>query len=770
MINNNSNMQRPGATDRTRSEEHFQVFLARVLTVDYERKVCTLLDERSGMTFKNVNVFPANASSFESTDIQMPEEGSTCLAVPIFFDAGYSQVAILTWVVQDTNRAQDAIAVRGMEHVEGWNERKRGTYRKAYPGQKTVSNASGYTERIDEGWDKSAKDLSRDKLDADRRQWTRITGRTVSYDDAGVTFSGAVNRPGASDIAPRTLPDGSTEAVVYLQPGAQLHDRYLSGMRDVIAFSEHTQRIQEFALDYPLPYEVLETDLLDTVLGTNADPWQRTQVTQTGDISHDDQTYLIDQKADHPTDRSLRAVGSTTAEGPTPRRRGFIIEKTEGTLVGYNRFDTANYGKVLKPTLFPHTRDGRFGAEIESGYLPVVDSADHVEARLAASCYSVRFPHEYNTTRWDVTKEGFVSFEIGSTLPQENILEHFAGNYEHPHGAGRSIEGHLVGSMKLVIGKNRDEEDALDIQALGQMVLRLGADDSSLPDDGRGVYTQERGQSDRVTPRDLQYWSEAKLTPGDAGDLEQKTGAENVSLRAAFDGGSVLRFGARNPSAKRRHLVNGYKDAVGLEAWAVGDPQRIDSKSAGRPSYGAGDSLYRFDHDGFTLADAGKPRLASFPYAASEAAPLDLDRHGLSLDFHAVRDVLLRLGANPDSGQSLLMDLGGGMVLAIGKDKQSRSVTASLDGGAEITIGSNAEGKALRLELDGDVDIYIKGNLHRYVTGDIIDECTTYRQIVKTDHVTTCQKKIDVALARHTTEAPDIVNSQGLTDAVDENS
>ena len=126
--------------------------------------------------------------------------------------------------------------------------------------------------------------------------------------------------------------------------------------------------------------------------------------------------------------------------------------------------------------------DGRFGADVSSGYDTVQDSDMHAEARLAASCYSIRFPYEYNTTRLDVTKEGFTSIEIGSTIPKEN--NQFGGDYEHPHGAGRSLELHAVGSIKAVIGKNRDEEEAIDLQALGQVVMRLGADDTSLPTRG----------------------------------------------------------------------------------------------------------------------------------------------------------------------------------------------------------------------------------------------------------------------------------------------
>jgi hypothetical protein len=754
IINDNSRMYRPGITDRTREEEQFQVFLGRILTVDHERIVCTLEDLRTKTTYQNVSVWPANSNSFESTDVQMPEEGATCLCVPLHYDGGFSQVAILSYTLQETLRAMDAIAMRPMEEVGVYNQRRRGTYRKAYQGQKTVSMASGYTEKVDEGWDKQARDLSRDYLNTYRREWTQTTSRKVNYTDAGVSFSGQVHRPDADSLVACILPDGSKEFISYLQPGAKLEDRYNSGKQDVTAFVEHTTKVQEFALDYPVPVEILQSDLLDTILGTVSDPWQRTQIKQTGDISHDDKTFLIQQDADHPYSRSHKPVGSTTAEGATPQRKGFMIEHTEGTLVGYNRFDKVTYGKVLKPVLFPATKAGRFGSDVESGYLPVEDSNDHVEARLAASAFSMRFPYEYNTTRWDVTKEGFMSFEIGATLPKENIK--WAGDYEHPHGAGRSLEGHLVGSLKMVIGKNRDEEDSIDIQALGQTILRLGADDASLPSDGREVSTQMRSQADAIQARTLQYWKKAKLNPGDAGDLESKTGAENISLRMGLDGGVVARFGARNPTSKRRHLMNGYQDGQGQQI--ASGSSRKDSRSAGRPTYGTGDDIYRF-HD---LTQVGSPQVSMLPYNWSGQPMDDMDKHGLSADLHFVRDVLLRIGANPASGQSLMLDLGGGMVLGIGKDKQGRSITASLDGGAEIVIGQNNEKKGLRLEINGDVDMTVKGNMHQHITGDYILEATTIRAIAKTDCVLTAQKIIEAALTRHTTEAPEIIHNQGL--------
>jgi len=146
-----------------------------------------------------------------------------------------------------------------------------------------------------------------------------------------------------------------------------------------------------------------------------------------------------------------------------------------------------------------------------------------------------------------------------------------------------------------------------------------------------------------------------------------------------------------------------------------------------------------------------------------------MDSHGQSLDLHAVRDILLRVGANPDSQQSILIDTAGGLVFDLGTDTYGRSVTGALEGGVEITIKANKQGKAIRLQIDGDIDITHSGNLQYYCSGDVITEATARREITKTDKVETQQKKISASLVRDTTEAPDIVNNQGLY-VSDENS
>ncbi len=782
-VRDNSNRYVPSELSRGRTEIQYELFLGRVLSVDQERVCLTIEDIRDNTVYKEVNIFPAEASSVEATVVQMPEQFSTCVCCHLMYQQGFSQIAIISWVTSSVTKALDSIATRPISGtvIQGLSNRLRGTYRKAWPGQKTSSYTGGYTDKLDAGWDRSGSDYSRDRLDTDRRTWTQITGRRVGYSDAGVQFKGAVNRPNATPLVPVQLPDGTFEYVAYLAPGSQPTDRYISGKQDVIPFAESTELTQEFTLDYPLPAELLQTDLFDTLLGTTESPWAHTSIgalTVSGEsaavtIKADDQTYLINQTSDHPFDTTQPVLGPTTNEGMTPQRRAFIMEKVAGTLVGYNRFDKVTYGNVLKPVLFPYTSQGRFGADVDSSYLAVKDTANHDEARLAASVLAIRFPYEYNTTRFDVTKEGFTSLEVGATLPKENNL--FGGGYEHPHGAGRSLEAHFVGSVKTVIGKNRDEEDAIDVQALGQAVIRLGADDTALPNARRSVQTQIRSKGDAVADRQLQYWtaSGVKLNPGDSGVNMagyNKTGAESVSLRGAFDGGAVLRLGARNPAALRRHLVNGYMDAQGVTPYAVSDPARIDSHSPGRPNYGAGDSKYQF-HD---LTVAGKPTLNMSPYntptwqALGTPVPANpslpnsaMDQHGLSFDFHSTRDVLFRLGANPTSGQSLLVDSAGGLVLGIGKDKQGRSLSATFDGGVQLTIQANNGNKALQIELIGDIDIVHKGHLQYLCTGDMVTECTTLRHTSKLDTITTQQKNISASLTRHTIEAPDIVHNQG---------
>jgi hypothetical protein len=749
-------------SDRTRSDEQYTLFLVKVKRVDYEQKTITITDKRTDKDYET-KLFPVNSSSTDITDGVMPNKGSLGLGVFLESRGSYTEAAVVCWVLSDAARGMDAIATRPItsnDELEGYTTRTRGIFRKMYPGQRATVLTAGFTEKTDEGWDRTSSDFSREKLDSFRRTHSSTTGREVSYTDSGLSFHGAVNRPNAStdDILPTLLPDGTKDWTLYLSSSKRnKKDRYFSGAQDLLSIVEQTEKIQEFALDFPLPLEVLETDMLDTLMGISNAAWSdRTSILTKNGVSYDDQSFIASQDSDHPDSLGYTAIGPSTKEGGTPRRRGWIIESTKGTLVGSNSFDTTTYGKILKPTIFPYTKQGRFGSDVESGYLPINKKADQSEARLAASAWSMRFPYEYNTTRWEVSKEGHLQFEIGSTIPKENISWD-GGTYEHPYGAGRSVDGHLTGSLRLAIGKNRDEEESIDLTTMGGAVLRLGSDDTTLPNSSRIVKTQIRGQKDAIGDRKFQYWTTPKLTQtGDAGSLNpgSKLAAECVSLRAAFDGGTFLRLGARDQAARRRHLKNGYNDGQGTKK--SGD----NSHAAGRPVYGVGDAPYAY-HD---LTKTASPVLGIAPYTWSGDPVGNMDTTGLSGDIHAVRDILLRIGQNPQNGQSLLLDLLGGIVAAVGTDNQGRSLVAAFDGGIEATIG-NAKGKGLKLEIDGDVDIAIKGNLHLNVTGDIWVEGVRINNIAKLMMTNKSLIKIDKMLVAHNVESP-IVNSNqddGLT-------
>ena len=729
---------KPVLSEPSRSDEQYQVFPARVVRVDYERKVVAIKDRRTQIIYDHVSAIPANSSSPSGTDVDMPEEGTACLAVALEWNKGSSQHVILCYIVSDTLTGQDAIAQRAIsdaaEPIPVWTDRTRGVYRKAYPGQHTIAKTDGYTAKFDMGWDQAAMDYSRDQLDPFRRTRTTSTGRSIARTDHSLKYEGVVHRPQADkgDILPHTLPDGSNEWILYLNyQEKDWKTRYFSATQDMMPFVERVEKIQEFGLDYPVPHEIYETDMWDKILGTTSpfaeyprvpkkDWWERTEILTKGmtkDMQYDDLTFLMQQNWDHPNDpKKNPGVGPTLMEGKTPRRRGWIIEKSEGTVVGSNMFDKATYGKVLKATIFPHTKAGRFG-DISSGYVPITKYPDQVEAKLAASAWALRFPYEYNTTRVDISKEGLVTFEVGATMPKEKIVWDNP-KYEHPHGAGRSMEGHFVGSVKLQIGKNRDEEESIDLQTTGGVVMRLGADDTALPDRGRKIETQIRGKKDQITDRKLQYWETPyiKLKPGDAGSLNDKIGAENVSLRAALDGGMFLRLGGRHKASKRRHFFNGYKDGPGKDQFDVTAADRLDSRSKDRPCYAPGEDTYRF-HD---ITEAGKTKLwGGLPYAWSgDPTGGKKDFLGASADIHAVRDIFLRVGKNENVDVSATLDFLGSIIATIGKDKQGRSLIAALDGGIEMTIGENVQHKGVRLEIDGDVDILINGNLNLNVTGD----------------------------------------------------
>src|SRR5271156_6852790 len=174
-----------------------EMSLVEVLSVDYERRVLTIRDIKDGLIYGDVKVFPANTASFESVDINMPEPGAMGVACNWAYEGTFRFPIIIAWVQSEAYIGVDAIAGRPVtgDQIQGYTDRTRLSYRKAYPGSKTSSYTGGFSERIDTAWDRQSADMSRDKLDSDKRQWTQIAGRKVTYSDAGVSYQGSINRP-----------------------------------------------------------------------------------------------------------------------------------------------------------------------------------------------------------------------------------------------------------------------------------------------------------------------------------------------------------------------------------------------------------------------------------------------------------------------------------------------------------------------------------------------------------------------------------------------
>src|SRR5208337_3388310 len=175
--------------ERSPEDLHRDIFVVEVLTVDYERKVMTVSDIRDGLVYSDVQVFPASSASQQGYEMVMPEQGSIGLACNFAYSSGFRQTMIIGWVHLQRYIGVDAIGVRPISgaRIQGHSDRLRGTYRKATPGQKTSSYTGGFSEKIDTGWDRQTAAYSRDKEDSDKRQWTTIAERKVSYTDAGAS-------------------------------------------------------------------------------------------------------------------------------------------------------------------------------------------------------------------------------------------------------------------------------------------------------------------------------------------------------------------------------------------------------------------------------------------------------------------------------------------------------------------------------------------------------------------------------------------------------
>jgi len=153
--------------------------------------------------------------------------------------------------------------------------------------------------------------------------------------------------------------------------------------------------------------------------------------------------------------------------GDNPQWNPFI-EKVSGTVVGNNPYTArgrSNYGKLLKPVLFgsPSSTSGRVRME------PVKNEQGEKEKSLvAAHLYRMNRPDGLGELFLAHDKEGHVFLSIPASTSKKSNL-----------GAGRSIEADVKGSIKAVIGANKNDHTSLDIFATGGAKWTLGSIDTT---------------------------------------------------------------------------------------------------------------------------------------------------------------------------------------------------------------------------------------------------------------------------------------------------
>lgn len=130
-----------------------------------------------------------------------------------------------------------------------------------------------------------------------------------------------------------------------------------------------------------------------------------------------------------------------------------------GTLVGNDSTnDKELYGKVLTPVTFSSD-----SATDIVGEDKLVDSKDGIEGeRTQAGAFQVKLPN--TLTSFNFTKEGVLEFSLDQS------------SASHQLGAGRSANIGMLGSLKMVLGRQASDGKSLLLDLLGGASINIGGD------------------------------------------------------------------------------------------------------------------------------------------------------------------------------------------------------------------------------------------------------------------------------------------------------
>ena len=127
-VKNNQQFYPRQPLDRHNERLASELYLVEVLSVDYERRVLTLKDIKYNLIYNDVTTFPANISSQEQLDINMPEQGAFGIACNFDYGrGGFKFPMVVAWVNSQQLLGIDAIANRPLtgDRVQGYSDRRR---------------------------------------------------------------------------------------------------------------------------------------------------------------------------------------------------------------------------------------------------------------------------------------------------------------------------------------------------------------------------------------------------------------------------------------------------------------------------------------------------------------------------------------------------------------------------------------------------------------------------------------------------------------------
>lgn len=163
-----------------------------------------------------------------------------------------------------------------------------------------------------------------------------------------------------------------------------------------------------------------------------------------------------------------------------------LVTFSLGTLVGndpVSKDGKSKYGRVLRSVVF--SSDNR--NDIITDDIPVENSNGINGEEKQATAFQIKLPN--TKTSLSFTKEGVLEFSLG------------ASSAIYPMGSGRSANIGMMGSLKLVLGKQASDGKSLILDALGGARIRLGKETTR----GRSLdMLLEQGLNVEIQGTDLQ--------------------------------------------------------------------------------------------------------------------------------------------------------------------------------------------------------------------------------------------------------------------------